>query len=121
MARPSPDLGLPVPYGIPFVSDVQLQAAPQAMVDPKIAQAVLEVNEHARLDGLRSALVLLTRIFAIALFSTKRIPQEQPGSADGRQLCVTLKDPCFTRLVPGDFRLVVPVAIHEYREATLIW
>jgi hypothetical protein len=50
------------------------------MVDSKIAQAVLEVNEHARLDGLRSALALLTRISAIALFFTTRIPQAQPGA-----------------------------------------
>ena len=50
------------------------------MVDPKIAQAVLEVNEHARLDGLRSALALLALIAVIALYFTTRIPQEQPGA-----------------------------------------
>jgi hypothetical protein len=66
--------------GIPFVSDVQLQAALQARVDPMIAQAVLEVNEQARLDGLRAALALLALIAVIALYFTNRIPQEQPGA-----------------------------------------
>ena len=66
--------------GIPFVSDAQLQAALQARVDPQIAQAVLEVNEQARLDGLRAALALLALIAVIALYFTNRIPQEQPGA-----------------------------------------
>jgi Major Facilitator Superfamily len=66
--------------GIPFVSDAQLQAALQARVDPEIAQAVLEVNEQARLDGLRAALALLALIAVIALYFTNRIPQEQPGA-----------------------------------------
>jgi MFS family permease len=66
--------------GIPFVSDAQLQAALQARVDPELARAVLEVNEQARLDGLRSALALLALIAVIALYFTKRIPQEQPGA-----------------------------------------
>jgi len=41
---------------------------------------VLEVNEQARLDGLRAALALLALIAVIALYFTTRIPQEQPGA-----------------------------------------
>jgi hypothetical protein len=66
--------------GIPFVSDSQLQAALQARVDPELARAVLEVNEQARLDGLRAALALLALLAVIALYFTTRIPQEQPGA-----------------------------------------
>ena len=47
---------------------------------PQVTQAVLDVNEQARLDGLRSALALLAIIGVIALFFTKGIPQVQPGS-----------------------------------------
>ena len=50
--------------------------------DAQATQAVLDVNEQARLDGLRSALALLAIIGVIALFFTKGIPQEQPGSTD---------------------------------------
>jgi MFS family permease len=68
--------------GVPFVSDAQLESAMQeAGVPPKTAQAVLDVNEQARVDGLRSALALLAIIGMIGLFFTKRIPERQPGAA----------------------------------------
>ncbi len=61
--------------GVPFVSDAQLETAMQdAGVDAQTTQAVLDVNEQARVDGLRSALALLALIGVIALFFTKRIP-----------------------------------------------
>jgi hypothetical protein len=73
--------------GIPFVSDAQLGAALQAAgVAPATAQAVLEVNERARLDGLRAALALLALLAVVALFFTRPIPRQQPGgpaAADG--------------------------------------
>ena len=66
--------------GVPFVSDAQLQKALQdAGVDPKTTQAVLDVNEQARVDGLRASLALLAIIGVIGLFFTKRIPTVQPG------------------------------------------
>ena len=40
--------------GVPFVSDAQLESALQeAGIDQKTTQAVLDVNEQARVDGLR--------------------------------------------------------------------
>ena len=66
--------------GIPFVSDAQLTTAmQQAGVDQTTIEAVVDENEQARLDGLRAALALLAIIAVIALFFTKRIPQQQPG------------------------------------------
>ena len=44
-------------------------------------QAVVEENEQARLDGLRSALALLAIIAVIALFFTRRLPDRQPEGA----------------------------------------
>jgi hypothetical protein len=67
--------------GIPFVSDIQLESAlQQAGLDPATTQAVLDVNEQSRLDGLRAALALLTVIAVIAVFFTGPIPQLQPGA-----------------------------------------
>jgi Na+/melibiose symporter-like transporter len=69
--------------GVPFISDVDLQAALEdAGLDPATSQAVLDVNEQARLDGLRSSLALLAIIGVVALFFTKRIPTVQPGAVE---------------------------------------
>ncbi len=74
--------------GVPFVSDEQLATALQdAGVDQTTAQAVLDVNEQARLDGLRAALALLAIFGVVGLFFTRRIPKHQPGAA------VTVADP----------------------------
>ncbi len=65
--------------GVPFVSDAQLESALQdAGVDAKTTQAIVDVNEEARLDGLRAALALLALVGTIALFFTKLIPMRQP-------------------------------------------
>ena len=67
--------------GIPFISDADLDAAlTQAGVDPAVSQAVLDENEQARLDGLRTALAALALMALIGLFFSGRIPREQPGS-----------------------------------------
>jgi MFS family permease len=62
-----------------FISDAQLQSGlEQAGVDEQTTQAVLDVNERARVDALRATLALLGLFALIALFFTRRIPTEQP-------------------------------------------
>ena len=69
--------------GVPFVSDDQLQTAlQQEGVDADTTQAIVDVNQEARLDGLRTALALLAIFSVVALFFTRRIPSAQPGSGD---------------------------------------
>jgi hypothetical protein len=71
--------------GIPFISDADLQAAlTKAGASQEVTQAVLDQNEQARLDGLRTALAALALIALIALFFSARIPTEQPGSTPQR-------------------------------------
>ncbi len=78
--------------GMPFVSDAQLESAlQQAGVDPTTTQAILDVNEQARLTGLRAALALLAIAGVIALFFTRRIPTRQPGAL---RLAVTPSPRC---------------------------
>ncbi|GAA5018694.1 MFS transporter [Kitasatospora paranensis] len=70
--------------GVPFLSDAQLQAAlDDANVPSGTAQAALDANAAARLDGLRAALSVLAFAALIALFFTRRIPATQPRSAGG--------------------------------------
>ncbi|MGZ8596326.1 MAG: MFS transporter, partial [Actinomycetota bacterium] len=69
--------------GVPFISDEQLTTAlTDAGVDAPTTQAIVDENEKARVDGLRSALALLAIVAMIALFFTKRIPTVQPGAAE---------------------------------------
>jgi MFS family permease len=68
--------------GVPFISDADLKTAlDDAGVAPPSTQAILDVNEQARVDGLRSTLALLAIFGIIALFFTKPIPTTQPGAA----------------------------------------
>ena len=68
--------------GIPFMSDKDLQAAlDKAHVPPKTADAIVEENAKARIDGLRSSLSVLAIIALIALFASRRIPTKQPSAA----------------------------------------
>jgi MFS family permease len=68
--------------GIPFMSDKDLQAAlDKAHVPPQTADAVVEENAKARIDGLRASLSVLAIIALIALFASRRIPTKQPSAA----------------------------------------
>jgi MFS family permease len=61
--------------GVPFISDADLRAALEnAGASAEVTQAALEVNEEARLAGLRSALAVLAVIALLGLFSARRIP-----------------------------------------------
>jgi hypothetical protein len=66
---------------VPFISDADLEKAlQQAGLDEKATQAIVDVNEQARVDGLRRALSLLAVITMVALFFTRRIPARQSGA-----------------------------------------
>jgi MFS family permease len=68
--------------GIPFISDADLESALQdAGVEEQTAEAVLDDYAGARVDGLRTALALLALFAVVALFFTRRVPDEQPGKA----------------------------------------
>jgi hypothetical protein len=69
---------------VPFISDADLQAAlDKTNLSAEISAEVLEVNQQARLDGLRAALVVLALVAVLALFAARRIPTTQPGSTSG--------------------------------------
>jgi predicted MFS family arabinose efflux permease len=67
--------------GVPFIPDDELQSAlADAGVSPSTATAVVQENEAARLDGLRSSLAVLAVIALVALYFSSGIPTRQPGS-----------------------------------------
>src|SRR6266700_6025466 len=68
--------------GIPFMSDKDLQSAlDKAGVPPATADAIVDENATARLDGLRVSLSLLAVVALIAPFASRRIPTQQPSAA----------------------------------------
>jgi hypothetical protein len=68
--------------GIPFVSDADLKTAlDKADIPPQTADAVVDENAKARLDGLRASLSVLAVIALLALFFSRGIPTRQPGAA----------------------------------------
>ncbi|WP_327344470.1 MFS transporter [Streptomyces europaeiscabiei] len=67
--------------GVPFLSDAELESAlDEAGTSEKVAQAALDANEEARIDGLRAAVAILAFAALLAMFFTSRIPKTQPGS-----------------------------------------
>jgi MFS family permease len=67
--------------GIPFISDKDLKIQlDKAGVPAKTANGIVAENAHARIDGLRTSLSLLAGIALIALFTTRRIPAQQPSA-----------------------------------------
>jgi MFS family permease len=76
--------------GIPFVSDAQLEDALDAAgVDADTADAIVEDNSTARLEGLRAALAVLALITFVALWFTRRIPATQPAAHEEEKRAVT--------------------------------
>jgi len=68
--------------GVPFLSNADLQAALQdAGASATVTQAALDVNEEARIAGLRAALAVLALIALLGLFPARRIPTRQPAAA----------------------------------------
>ena len=85
-SRVSEQASVQLAGGVPFVSDADLQTAlDQAGVSSQASQAIIEENQQARLDGLRTALIALAVITLLALFATRRIPTRPPGSAQTAQ------------------------------------
>lgn len=67
--------------GVPFIPDDQLQTAlADAGVTGETASAIVDANEQARLDGLRSALSVLAVIALVALFFSSGVPTRQPAA-----------------------------------------
>lgn len=68
--------------GIPFASDKDLHAALEKAGVPKDqANAIVDENATARIDGLRSSLTVLGLIALIGVVFTFRLPTEQPAAA----------------------------------------
>jgi MFS family permease len=66
--------------GVPFVSDADLKKAlDDAHVTPSVADAVVEENANARIDGLRAALAVLGLAAIIAFVAARRLPKVQPS------------------------------------------
>ena len=67
--------------GIPFVSDAQLATGlADAGVEPALADAIIEENESARIDGLRAGLSVLAVTAIVALFFTRLVPTVPVGA-----------------------------------------
>ena len=68
------------PSGVPFVSDADLEAAlDEAHVAPAVADAIVDENAEARIDGLRAALAVLALFSLLAFVAARRLPKVQPG------------------------------------------
>jgi MFS family permease len=71
--------------GVPFIPDSDLTAAlDDAGVQGTTAQAVVEENSAARIDGLRASLSVLALVALAALFFAHSVPSRQPaGTSPG--------------------------------------
>jgi len=70
--------------GAPFISDEQLLTSlEKAGVDDTTAQAIVDENESARIDALRSSLAVLGVGALAALFLAGALPTRQPGAGEG--------------------------------------
>ncbi len=67
--------------GAPFISDQDLKTSlDKAGVPPETANAIVDENANARIDGLRTSLSVLAVIALLALFFSRRIPTRQPSA-----------------------------------------
>jgi len=70
--------------GVPFLSTTQLRSAlDDAGVAESTADAIVDVNEEARLDALRVAFAVAALLAIAALFPTARIPRVAVGDKRG--------------------------------------
>ncbi|HEY3728666.1 MAG TPA: MFS transporter [Solirubrobacteraceae bacterium] len=68
--------------GVPFLSDKDLHSAlDKADVPKATADAIVEENANARIQGLRTSLSVIAVIALMALFFSLSIPTEQPAVA----------------------------------------
>jgi len=68
---------------VPFISDEDLKAAlDKAGVSDAATEAIVEENETARLDGLRASISLLALFSLVAMFFSRRLPDQQPAAAE---------------------------------------
>jgi hypothetical protein len=66
--------------GVPFISDTDLETAlTNAGVSPEVTNAVLTLNQEARVAALDSAIAVLAVFALVSLFFTGNIPDTQPG------------------------------------------
>ena len=67
--------------GVPFLSDQDLKAQlDKAGVPPQTADAVVQENATARIDGLRASLSVLAVVALLAVPFSRRIPVRQPSA-----------------------------------------
>jgi MFS family permease len=72
--------------GVPFISDEQLKTGlDNAGVPPSAADAIVNENEKARLDGLRAGLSVLAIAALLGLILSRRLPARQPAAAPETQ------------------------------------
>lgn len=65
---------------MPFISDTDLKAAlADAGVSPEVTNAVVTLNQEARVAALDIALAVLGVFALVSLFLTGNIPDVQPG------------------------------------------
>jgi MFS family permease len=75
--------------GVPFISDEELKTAlDKAGVSGTAADAIVEVNETARLDGLRSAISVLAIFTLVGALFSRRLPKVQPAAAEAQATAV---------------------------------
>jgi MFS family permease len=76
--------------GVPFVSDQDLEAALDgANVRPSVADAIVDDNATARIDGLRAALAVLALFSIVAVIAARRLPKVQPNDPRFAESLVT--------------------------------